>query len=229
MVLPTYNLPPDVKDAAEQHVCRQGVGALEAQILEASSAGEPFQWRWPQEMVFLAREAINITGDMVLTDAHYQIPTHFLSGILDQVKTRLLDFVLGLQENNITAEDLDRRNVEPETIRNLFKVNIYGGQNIVASGQQVSQQVGSVHKGDIDALLNRLRELEVDDADLHDLAAAVSAEPDAPDGRYGPKVRDWVGGMISKAASSVWKIGVEAASKALTDALKGYYGRNHHL
>ena len=217
MVLPTYNLPGQVKDFAENLIFFDGVGALEAQ------ASDSHQRKWPQEMVMLARDAIPMTAGVVLVDAHQPIPAHVISGILDQVRNKLLDFVLGLQESNITSEDLDNRTVEPEVVRSLY-INIYGDHNIVASGEHVSQRVNTVPQGDIDSLLSFLRELDIDDDDLSELQDAVSSEPNAPDGCYGPKVRAWLGGMISKAASSTWNVGLETASKVLTDALNGYYG-----
>ena len=218
MVLPTHNLPAEVKEFAENLIFLQGVGELEAQ------ASESTQQRWSQEMVMIARDAIKMTRGMVLVDARQPIPAHVISGILDQVKNKLLDFLLGLQESNITSEDLDNRTVSPEVVRNLFNFNIYGDRNIVASGEHVKQRVNTVQEGNIDSLLSFLRELNIDNNDLSELKDAVSSEPNAPDGRYGPRVRAWLGGMISKAASSTWNVGIEVASKMLTDALNGYYG-----
>ena len=218
MVLPTFNLPDEVRDFAENMIFFHGVGAIEAQ------ASSPGQLKWPQEMVLLARDAVQMSGGMVLVDAHQPVPAYLISGILDQVKNKLLDFVLGLQESNVTSEDLDNRTVAPEVARNLFYINIYGDRNIVASGEHVTQQVGLVEKGDIDSLLNFLRDLNLGDDDLSEIKDVVSSEPNATDGRYGPKVRAWLGGMISKAASRTWNIGVETASKVLTEALNRYYG-----
>ena len=124
----------------------------------------------------------------------------------------------------MTSEDLDNRTVEPEVARNLFHINIYGDRNIVASGEQVNQKVKTVQRGDIDSLLEVLRQFNIGDDDLSELRDAVSAEPSAPGGSYGPKVQSWLGGMISKAATKVWNVGLETASKLLTDALNGYYG-----
>ena len=219
--LPTYNLPDSIKAFAENQVFYEGVGQLEAMAAQAS---ESYKCTWPPEMVIVARDAIQMSGGIVLTEAYQPISPQSISGILDQVKTKLLDFVLGLQESNITSEDLDNRKVEPGAVRNLFNITIHGDRNIVASGEYVDQQVNPVEKGDIDSLLGHLRELEVDNDDLSGLVAAITAEPDAPQGRYGPKVLAWLGGMISKAASNTWKVGVETATKALTDALSAYYG-----
>ena len=218
VVLPTYDLPNEIKEFAENLFFFDGVGALEAQ---ASADG---QWKWPQEMVMLARNTVQMSGGMVLVDAHQPIPSYVISGILDQVKNRLLDFVIGLQESKVTSEDLDNRTVEPEVVRNLFHINIYGDRNIVASGEHVNQQSNAVQQGDVDSLLSFLREHNIGEDDLSELRDAVSSEPNASDGGYGPRVREWLGGMISKAASRTWKVGLETASTVLTDALNGYYG-----
>lgn len=218
MVLPTYNLPDVVREFAENLIFFDGVGALEA--LGSSTR----QRKWPQEMVMLAQDSMQLTGGMVLVDAHQPVPSYAISGVLDQVKNRLLDFVLGLQESNVTSEDLDNRSVKPEVARNLFNINIYGDRNIVASGEHVNQQIKTVQKGDIESLIRILREFNIDDQDLSELESAVSADPSAPESGYGPKVRAWLGGMISKAASSTWNVGLQTASKVLTDALNGYYG-----
>ena len=218
MPLPTYNLPPEIKEFAENCLVFDSVGGLEALV------SEPIQINWPQEMVMLARDSISVTGGMVLQTAYQPIPAHIFSGILDQVKNKLLDFILSLQESNITAEDLDKRQIRPDEVRNLFNINIYGDRNIVASGEQVSQETGSVQKGDLASLMDKLRELEVDDSDLSGLQCAVLSEPDTSDPTFGPKVRAWLGGMISKAATGTLKVGVETTSKVVTKALRGYYG-----
>ena len=59
MVLPTFNLPDEVKDFAENMMFFDGVGALETQV------SSPGQIKWPQEMVLLARDAIQMNGGMV--------------------------------------------------------------------------------------------------------------------------------------------------------------------
>ena len=218
MVLATYNLPDAIREFAENLIFFDGVGALEAR------GSRSYQIKWPQEMVLLARESTRLSGGMILVDAHQPVEAHVTAGVLDQVKNRLLDFVLGLQESNVTSEDLDNRTVEAEVVRNIFHITIYGDHNVVASGEQVNQRVKTVQEGDIDSLLMVLREFNISEDDLSELKNAVSAEPSAPGGSYGPRVRAWLGGMISKAATSIWNVGLETASKVLTDTLKGYYG-----
>ena len=221
VVLPTYNLPSAVKEFADNLIFFEGIGELEAL---AAQAPDSHQVKWPQEMIILTRDSLKMTGGMVLVDAHQPIPSHLISGILDQVKNKLLDFVLDLQENNITSEDLSNHTVKPEIARGIFINNIYGDRNVIASGTHVNQLISTVKEGDLASLARFLREHNVEDSDIGDLEVAVSSEPTACKGRYGPKVRAWLGGMISKAASNTWNVGLEAASKILTEALKSYYG-----
>ena len=220
VVLPTDVLPDPIKDFAENLTLVEGVGTLEGMLAQESR----FLKKWPPEFVMQAQEYIQISKEMELVDAHQPLQPYLISGILDNVKNRLLDFILGLQENNVTSESLENGTVDPEVTRNLFNIHINGNENIVTIGENVHQEINLVQKGDFNSLVSRLRELNVDSNDLDELEEAVSSEPDAPDGQFGPKVHAWLGGMISKAASGMWKISLEAAPKVLMDALRGYYG-----
>ena len=219
VVLPTYNLPEGVKDFAENLIFFDGVGELEAKVLRA-----PLYKKWPQEYLIAAREVTGWSGGMVLMDAQQPIPAHTILGILDQVKNKLLDFVLGLQENNITPEDLENRTVTPETVRNIFNITMHGNHNTVASGESVNQIINTVQKGDADSLLNFLRGLNLDDDDIREIADAISAEPNVTDERFGPKVRNWLGGVIEKMTSSALDVSFSTTIKMLAQALNDYYG-----
>lgn len=222
MVIPTYNLPESVREYAENLTICDGVGSLQGMLSRDLDA---YQERWPQEAVMLARESVQLTGNMVLVDVHRPIPRHTISGVLDNIKNKLLDFILAMQESDITPEDLDNRKVEPAVARTIFNtVNVYGNNAVIATGETINQEINLVRQGDVDSLLNHLREVGVDDNSLCELKEAVASEPSTSDGNFGPKVRAWLGGMLEKASSKAWGVGVETASKELLDALKSFYG-----
>ena len=110
------------------------------------------------------------------------------------------------------------------TIGRLVNYHIYGGQNVIATGEQVNQQVSIVQKNDADSLLAYLREHGVAEDDLRELSDAIAAEPEVSGDNLGPRVGAWMGGMLAKASTGVWQAGIEVASNVLTNALKGYYG-----
>lgn len=222
MMLPTIDLPDYLKDFAENMTFFEGVGELEALV----TAQGPLYKKWPAEMVMLAHNAIYASEIMELAEVNQPIPKHVVSGILDQIKNRLLDFVLGLQESNVTSEVLDNRAVRLEVARSQFNINIQGDRNIVASGEIVNQKVKTVQKGDTDSLLNFLREHRIADDDIDEIKSAISAEPNAIDGRFGPRVRAWLGTMIEKAATGALNVSLNTAAQMLTQALNDYYGIN---
>ena len=99
IVIHTVDLPTELRDYAESLRFRQGVGELEG-VLKLDS--DSFQNQWPQEFVMLARNTVKMTGGMQLIGVHQPITASVVAGILDNVKTKLLDFVMDLQENNVT-------------------------------------------------------------------------------------------------------------------------------
>ena len=222
MMLPTSGLPDYLKDFAENMIFFEGVGELEALV----TAQGPLYKKWPAEMVMLAHEALYAPEIMELVEVNQPIPKHVVSGILDQVKNKLLDFVLGLQENNITPNDLEARNVAPEIAKSVFNVTIHGDRNMIASGENINQIIKTVQKGDTDSLLNFLRELNMDDDDIREIADAVSEEPSATNGRFGPRVRTWLGGVAEKMVSGTLNTGVNTAINELAQALNDFYGIN---
>ena len=55
VVIPTFHLPEEVKDFAENFIFFEGVGELESQVLRA-----PLHKRWPQEYLMAAREVTGV-------------------------------------------------------------------------------------------------------------------------------------------------------------------------
>ena len=214
LLIPTDDLPDQVKQFANDLVMLDGVGALQAH------GAEEDELLWPADLVMLAHEATMLKGALFLVKAYQAIPASVYPNILEQVRNRLFDFLLNLQSD---APALEASN-EPDAVGRLVNYHIYGGHNVIATGEQVNQQVSIVHQGDAASLLDNLREQGVEEEDLRELGNAVASEPEAADGNYGPQVGAWLGGMLTKAATGVWNAGMEAAPKILVKALNEFYG-----
>ena len=217
--LPTVGLPDELRRFAETFEFREGIGELEAMRSEGT-----LRRRWPPEYVISAREHLEYSGGFVLIDAHQPVPGQVVTGVLDQVKNKLLDFVLSLQEENITPEHLESQGIPSEVVRNLFYINIYGNRNVVASGERVNQTGSSITPGDMQSLLDYLSSLGLGESDVNDLQAAVLADPAGKNGQVGPRVRAWLGGIVSKGGAGTLTIGIERASREILNALTAYYG-----
>lgn len=221
VTLPTSFLPEPVKSFAEHLVFTEGVGELD-EMLKGGEEG--FKSTWPREYVIMAKDSTKMTNGMVLVDAYQPIlPTH-VAGVLDKIKNILLGFVLSLQNNNVTLENIERGKVNRDVVRNLVNINIYGDHNIVAGGENIQQQANPIQKGDIASLMGYLNKHKVGRKSRSKLRKALLNEPDASSRALGPKVKAWVRDMKDKASSGIWKVGLAEASKVLMDGLRGYYG-----
>lgn len=109
-------------------------------------------------------------------------------------------------------------------VQNSNTTIIYGNAYQVATGVNVHQEITPVKQGDIQSLLNALRELNLEDEDLSELQTAVASEPMAEEDGFGSRVNGWIGKMASKAASGAFKFGTDQTTKAILQALNGYYG-----
>lgn len=221
VTLPTYNLPEEIKDFAENMHIPESLGELEGML---SFEGDVLNKKWPQEAIILSRESVKMSGDMVLVDAYQPFPKYMIEGILNNVKNKLMDFILDLKASNIS---LDPEHLEPgsrEQMRNLFHVHIYGNHNIVAGGDSVIQFNQTIVKNDIRSLQDYFKTLEVPPEDLTSLENAVKADGKTKKEQLGKNIKEWMGHMISKASQGIWKIGLEVAPKLIIEALKSYYG-----
>lgn len=132
VVLPTYNLPTVVRDFAEQMTFREGIKELESMF---SMEGDKFTKNWPQEALILSRKSLNLDG-YVLVSAWQYVTKAMISGILDSVKNRLLDFLLDLEDcvelsNSIESiEEIPNEKMKKLFIKNLT-INQDGGSNRV--------------------------------------------------------------------------------------------------
>ncbi len=214
LLIPIDDLPQEVKQFAENLVMLDGIGALQAH------GAEPDERLWPPNLVMLAQEGTALKGGMFLVKAYQPIPASVYPDILEQVRNRLFDFLLDLQNNSQTSGE----NSGVEAVGRLVNYHIYGDHNVIATGEQVSQQVNIVHKDDAASLLSYLREHGVEEDDLEEIRDAVASEPEAQSDNYGPRVRAWLGNMVTKAATGAWEAGVEAAPRMLMKALNDFYG-----
>lgn len=223
MMIPTYNLPDSVKEFAEEMIFAEGVKELESLI----QADKTLQRKWPAEAVILAREHITVSGGHVLVDAWQPLTKQAVVGILDAVRNRLLDFLLDLQKAypQIAESKESLSEVPNEAVNKIFNFNVYGNHNILAAGDDFTQDVKSkVIQNDIESLFRYLRKVNIPEADLVDLSESIKSDGKRKNKQFGDKVKEWLGKMLVKATEGTWNITIQKAAALLTAALQNYYG-----
>ena len=150
--------------------------------------------------------------------------------IFVQVRSRLLDFVLGLKDQ--LGDDVSDQEIKQKTdsidASSLFNNAIFGNNTTIVVGSHNSQEVTNLAvKGDFNALAEHLRQHGVDEPNIGNLESAIKQDGAAPEieqKKFGPAVRAWLQNMLSKAVDSSWNIELGVASSLLATALHKYYG-----
>ena len=143
-----------------------------------------------------------------------------IAAVLDAVRNRLLNFLLDLKEQHPEVEgvDADLRSIPEDDVRVSVINNIFGGQNVLASGGTVHQQVHqAVKPGDLASLLSALREASLPEELVSELSEAIEEDEPVRGAGLGPRVSIWLAKVGEKVATS-------AAGGFAAQALPQYYG-----
>lgn len=155
--------------------------------------------------------------------------------VVTEIRTRLLDFILELQNKlgeNVTDATIKKDSVDIDTPA-MFAHSIFGGNPTFGDnttfvlGHGNSQQVTNTSvKGDFDALVKQLTNAGVEKEDIEILKTAIGADANAPDHiekKFGPSVKKWMHQMMGKAIDLSWQIELNIAGGLLANALQAYY------
>ena len=224
--IPVSLLPDPVREFAAKMEVAHSVREIEASAARATRE-DAYRFPWPPEAVILSRSHVTMDGGCELVEAWKPFTKGQMEGILDQVRNRLLDFLLELQQ--IDPEVMESENavraVPSDKVQNTFVTKILGGQNIVATGTDFTQKVTqSVKVGDTQSLCGHLRSLGLREDALVELQAALTQDGERPPQKLGGAVKSWLGKMATKAVDGTWNIATSAALDLLKTALFAYYG-----
>ncbi|MBC8752682.1 MULTISPECIES: AbiTii domain-containing protein [Paraburkholderia] len=223
--LPTRHLEQGMRDFLETSEVRDSIAVVEDY---AHRDGELSLALKPEFYPALQR---GLAGGFVVLRAWGKHGIGSYRQIIVEVRSRLLDLMLQLDDR--LPDDVASSNIKQLSkqlgVAQMFKGAVFGDNiNInIGSGSQ-SQLANTVTKNDFSSLARVLKENGVDDDDIAELKGAVGQDgPVDSESQYGPKVRQWIGGMIAKAGSASWNIGMQAAGGVLASAISHYYGINN--
>ncbi len=158
-----------------------------------------------------------------------EIPSSQVYGVLDAVRSRVLDFALVLKKNYPEAAAVDGLITKsPEVdlaLTQIYNTTIHG-DNAGPVGNNAGASISmTINKGNKIELREVLSKHGVDEADILELEAALVDEPVVQDAKaLGPKVAGWIGKMAGKAASGAWNIGISVGTTVIQSAILAYYG-----
>ncbi|WP_157646043.1 hypothetical protein [Burkholderia ubonensis] len=220
--LPTFHLPEEVRE----RFCTADLGHSVAELEALATATEgTLGSAIPPEFYDLLSQAYD--GAHV-TSAKSVLSTTQIAGVLVEIRSRLLEFVLNLQDKigDIPEKDM-KKAAEGINTHELFNRAVFGSNTtIIVGNQNTSTVTNTINKGDLGRLQEILRDSGIAQTDVQKLNQAIVEDGDAPlqTKSFGPKVGAWIGNMVQKAATGGWNIGVGAAGNLLATAISNYYG-----
>jgi AbiTii len=150
--------------------------------------------------------------------------------VIVEVRSRLLDLALQLADRiprEPTVAEIKQVSKEM-AVGEIFKNAVFGDNATIVVGSGSIQGVtNSIVRNDFESLASALRTHNVTDDDIAGLRAAIEEDQGADEHKtqsLGPRVRQWIGGMVSKASSAAWQIGIGAAGNILGSAIAAFYG-----
>lgn len=154
------------------------------------------------------------------------VATNQIAAILDQVRTKVLEWSLDLEKNKIVGDGLTFSTEEKQIAQSVITIQNFQGILGDVSESNVSQSLNmTVKKGDFDSLREFLTSKDVDAADIDDLENAINLDSSVtqPDS-FGENVGQWIGKMATKSARGLWSVGIGAAGNLLAQAINAFYG-----
>jgi hypothetical protein len=199
-------IPPSNIDEKLRHLVTEQGFSESVSALAQLAKGDPklLQGTWPADLIKYVQHNCPIYPDMVLMSAWRVIPGAAVAAVLSTVRTRILDFVLAIEEKEPLAGDVppgEPAKLAPQAVTNIFNTTINGGTvgavgNVQAESLIVSNAIPAKDRKRVAKLVGELRSA-VDSAppadrdDAEQALAKVEQQLAAPEPQL-PKLKSYL-------------------------------------
>lgn len=205
----------------------QPVGELE-QMVSRNEDSKRLTIPWPGDAILYYQQR-SIYQGYVLTSAWKVMTTALIAGILEGIRTSVLEFVLLIEKElgiNVMDYDEAKKPEIPaqERVHQIFNTTIHGGDNIALGNSGTTNQYAiHVQSGDLKGLKKKLEELGVTDELLKDLDTALDKDEDSEE-QPGPHVQGWLTKVMIKAGKGTLQLASTAATTVVVAEVRRFLG-----
>lgn len=200
------------------------------QYANAENGQSTFKISWPADIIAYYSGKEICSNGLVLASAWRLMSSQNVHGLLETIRTRVLDFVLQIQdelgldidEPVERTESLDIQS--PGMVTNIFHNSIYGGNVALSNNNEVNYENINISVGNFDELKTYLLSLGITSTEVEKLKAAIDTDGEVKRS-FGTKVNGWLSKTSVKVVKkSGLKIAGAVATSLITKALMKYYG-----
>ncbi|MCG9722117.1 hypothetical protein [Shewanella sp. Isolate7] len=212
-------LPQELENEMTSYPMSLSIAELESTL---SFAGDSAYIPLPTDMQRSLRDLYSHEVEF-----HFRVPLSRIHGLLDLIRSRILDFTVQLERKNILGSGMAFNPQEKQKAQTMT-ITVNGNfQGILGnvSQSEVTQTFNNGIQGDLEALVEALKQNHVADADINELKSAITIDGEVvtKTDDFGPAVTSWIKGMFNKAIEGSWQVGIATAGNVLGTALNGYY------
>lgn len=227
--IPTKGLPKKAEELISNFYFHQGIATLEAMEKESNSG--QIEQLFPSEIQTLIENNLKKKGNpfIQIIKVKKVASIRVITQILSVVRSKLLDFMLKINEEfeSVTnIEELKTENEKITFIMNQTIINTNGDGNTVNTGDSNNFEIKiKIQKGDKNELEKTLEKNGISNEDTKELVSFIDTDyvPNNKNG-FGIKVNSWIQKMLGKSLDGTWEISIGTASNLLSDLIKSYYG-----
>lgn len=221
VTLPTAHLSEKLRNDLQENEMRQSIS-----VIEQLASNPEGHLTVPISPEFNHKIDEALDGFWVQKMWIQMEPTQLLHG-LTEIRSRLLDFVLGLQDKLGNVEDKDIKEAAKEIDAAAMFQHMVVGDNatFVIGNHNTTTIKNKINRNDFQSLAAALIEKSVAKVDIDALEVAISNDGAIYKeiGDFGPEVKGWFKSMLGKVIDASWNIELGVAAGLLTEALKAYY------
>jgi len=216
--IPSFAMEKEHRSAAETVRLTEPVSSYEDIF---NTEGNTLGFPWDSNLIhyyqsrFIERHA--------LINAVQELPKSAIAGLLDTIRTRVLNMALELKaeigESDADLKKVKQDSAEAEKVSHIVQTQIFGGTVYIATGEQ-NVNVQNIAVGNWADLKKVLNESGIGEKDVAELSQALQQD----DKTMGTTVRGWISRNAGKVFNSGLQVGVSVGTTILTQYIKRHLG-----
>ena len=223
--IPRMSIDEEHRDALFTNYLMDPVAELEE--LTSGDKGQSLRSPWSADVIAYYQRK-QIYENMVLNAAWREMSKSSLTGALDTIRTRVLEFALSIEEElHIKSKKKDKETETKlpteERLAQIVHNTIYGGNVAIGNIGDTTQQSITVQPGDFASLKKYLKELGMTDALLGELDNALEKDEKSK-AQPGPAISSWLSRVMIMIGRGTLSVASNAAGSLVATAIMQYLG-----
>lgn len=209
---------------------RQSLSSIDALVGPAREKGRNLQINASNLILMLQGK---VYEKYACNNVSGRLSTAALVDIQNAVRNRILELTISIEKEIPYSKSVDIGSSSGAAdggdgykVSNITNQIVYGNlMSITGNGNDVNVDLDIAY-GVIPDVVRELSSRGIPESDSNDFAKALADDGKSPNREdpFGPKAKNWIKNNIGKALDGTWKIGVDVASKLLTEVALRYYG-----